>query len=116
MNKYIACLLLASLLLATPAMAATYSCFGTVTGLSITPGGVVVVSGFGGLIDGDLCQLGATAPNGYTADACKAAYAQLLVALNAGTQLRMDFNDNLTCTTQPSWGWLMGLYFGPGTI
>lgn len=115
MKKYVLVVLLAIVLATTPAMA-NYSCFGPVTGVSIANSGVVVVSGFGGISAGYVCQIGGTAPNGIASDACKAIYARLLAAEITGQQLRVYFNDNLTCTTQPNWGWLTGLYFGPGTI
>ena len=82
------------------------------------PDGVVFVSGMGGIAWGAICTTttGASAPNGYTADACKAAYAQLLLAEATGQQMTVWFNDNLTCTTQTPWGWLTGLYFGPAKL
>jgi hypothetical protein len=91
-----------------------YACTGPVTQLVMRPDGSVYVSGMGGINWGVLCTVSGTASNGYTADACKAAYAQLLLAEANGQPMTVWFNDNLTCTTQPSWSWLTSLYFGPG--
>ena len=114
--KHFLSLLLVMLVANVPATVANYSCFGAVSGVSISNGGVVTVSGFGGIQYGYICQIGASAPNGISSDTCKAIYARLLVAEVTGQQLRVYFNDTLSCTTQPTWGWLTGLYFGPGTL
>lgn len=112
--KYIFCVLLIVLVANIPAMA-YYTCTGPVTGLSISNGGVVTVSGFNGIVDGEICQIGASA-NGISSDTCKAMYARLLIAETTGKSLTMYFNDSLTCSTQPSWQYLTGMYFGPGTL
>jgi hypothetical protein len=114
-KRSILSILLVILLATIPAMASQYACTGPVTGLSVG-GGVVTVSGFGGINAGYLCSLTTTAPNGTSPDQCKAMYTRLLIAELAGQSLRLYFSDSLTCTTQPSWAWLNGYYFGPGTI
>jgi len=115
--KTILCLLL-MILLSIPSFA-YYTCTGPVKGVSIqasgTNSGLVWVTGFNGIVDGGICQIGATA-NGITSDTCKAIYTRLLIAEVTGQQLTMYFNDNLTCSTQPSWAYMTGLYFGPGTL
>jgi hypothetical protein len=98
---------------ATPAGAATYACRGPVTDVSIVQNGTVVFSGSGGISAGYICQIGATT-NGIGPETCKIIYANLLAARQTNTPVATYFNDNLTCTTQPSWNWLTGVYFGPG--
>lgn len=112
--KRILCVLAVLLAANLPAMA-YYTCTGPVTGVSMNTNGTVWVSGFGGIVDGGICQIGATA-NGISSDTCKAIYARLLLAEATGRQLTMYFSDNLSCTTQPSWQFMTGLYFGPGTL
>ena len=112
--KRILCLLAVMLVANLPAMA-YYTCTGPVTGVSLQNTGIVWVSGFNGIVDGGVCQIGATA-NGISSDTCKAIYARLLLAEVTGRPLTMYFNDSLTCTTQPSWAYMTGLYFGPGTL
>ena len=90
--------------------ATAYPCSGTVTQLSVGASGVVTVWGIGGLAAGYFCLLGATAPNGYTAEACRGAYDLLRQAQVTGQTVQVDFADSLSCTTQPAWGWMMGLY------
>lgn len=112
--KHLLCILLVMLVANIPAKA-YYTCTGPVTGLSLSNGGVVTISGFNGIVDGYLCQIGASA-NNVSSDTCKAMYARLLIAEATGKSLTLYFNDSLTCSTQPNWGWLSGFYFGPGTI
>jgi hypothetical protein len=71
-----------------------------------------VFASWGGITGGVVCQLGATAPNGYTPDACKAIYATLLASRLTGQQVVGYFNDNSNCQSQ-TWTWLTGLYWGP---
>jgi hypothetical protein len=101
MKKYSFALLLSIALVAVPAQA-NYSCSGTVTYLGLSSGGVVTVAGPGGLTYVYVCTLGVNA-NGWTADACKAAYATLLGAKLSGQVADIFFLDTLTCTTQPAW-------------
>jgi hypothetical protein len=102
-------LLVGTLILAAPASAATYYCTGTVNQLSVTSTGAVALVGAGGINSGYVCRLGSTSSNGYTPDACKAAYATLLVARATGQPVTLAFNDNLTCSTQPQYAELTGL-------
>ena len=111
----IGCLALMLLVAGSAVGQTAYHCDGPVTGVSFDKSGVVSFSGIGGINAGLLCQLGNTA-NGYSPDACRAAYAQLLLAEMTGQSMRIYFNDNLSCTTQPSWSWLTTIYYGPGTI
>jgi hypothetical protein len=114
MTKYTILIALVVALAVVPAHA-NYMCSGPVTAVSFDNTGVVVFSGIGGISAGYLCSLSTTS-NGITPDVCKAKYTQLLIAQLTGQSLNIYFGDNLTCTTQPSWNWLTGVYFGPGTI
>lgn len=102
MTKSLFAVFLLTLSLVTPASASIYVCTGTVTYLGVWGDGTVTVSGPGGLVYLDLCQLGGTTPQ-FSPDACKAAYAQLFAATITGQPATVDFNDSLTCTTQPTW-------------
>lgn len=116
MKKYIAVVMVLAVgLFAAPAYGATYFCTGPVTAVALSPNGVVTVSGFGGISWSYLCSVtaGQTFSNGYTSDACKAAYTTLITARLSGVPLTIGFNDNFSCTTQPSWANLTGLYWGP---
>jgi hypothetical protein len=100
-------------------MATNYPCTGTVTTVWLSPFGSINVStasiaapmvpsvpqlNFGGI-----CQIGATA-NGWSSDACKALYSQLLIARSTGAPITFWFNDSLSCTTQPFFNYMPGLY------
>lgn len=123
--KHLVSLVLVVLVAIVPATA-SYSCYGPVTGVSLTNTGVVMMSGFNvsgpglpgsGLQYVYLCQIGATAPNSVSSDTCKALYSRLLVAEVTGQQLRIWFyDDNMTCSTHPSDQFLTTLDYGPGTL
>jgi hypothetical protein len=92
---------------ATPAMASNYGCVGSVTFLGLDHvAGTVVVSLAGSMVSVNyvyICQVGASW-NGWSQDACKALYSQLLVARSTGAQVQLWFTDNLnSCTQQPQW-------------
>lgn len=91
--------------LALPAYAGTYFCTGTVTSLEISSafGGNVYVTGVGGLNTVSICALNGGSGN-FPTDACKATYATLLAAKLQGETVSIGFNDNFTCSTQPSGG------------
>jgi len=88
--------------LSLPAYAGVYSCTGTVTTLEVASccGGVVYVSGAGGLNTVAICTLNGGSGN-FNADSCKAAYATLLAAKLQGLTVSIAFSDTLTCSTQP---------------
>lgn len=91
--------------LALPANAGVYFCTGTVTSLEISSccGGVVYVTGVGGLDVVAVCALNGSAGQ-FNADSCKSAYAALLAAKLTGETVSIGFSDNLTCSTQPAGG------------
>lgn len=95
--------LLSIAVIAPPAYAGMYSCTGTVTMLFINGSGGVVVQGPGGLPPIGLCSVTSATTN-FAVDACKAAYATLLAAKLSGQTAQVNFNDSLTCSTQPTWG------------
>lgn len=104
--------LAAMFLLSAPAAAsADYYCTGTVANLAIAPTGAVTTT-IGEIKNVTLCAIGSTF-NNVNSEACKAVHAQLLAATLANRQVRIYFNDNLTCQTHPSWKVLTGWYFGP---
>jgi hypothetical protein len=90
----------------------TYRCVGPVTDVSVSNSGGVNAS-WGGVSAGYVCALSSTAPNGITADTCKAIYAALLTSRMTGQPVAGYFTDALSCSSQPAWNWLLGLYFGP---
>lgn len=101
---------------ATPA-SANYVCTGSVTFLGLNGAGAVWVSLSGGFSYGNPCFVGAT-NNGWTSDACKALYSQLLVAESTGAPVQFYFNDSTgctnqtpCCTNQTPWTTLTALYF-----
>lgn len=110
MKRSLFAVLLASLFVVPPAYA-NYGCVGTVTYLGVANDGAVTVAGPGGIPAVTFCQLNATTPNGFTPDACKAAYATLLAAKISGQFASVDFSDSLTCATQPQWTRWAAVYF-----
>ena len=104
MKKYLVIVLVLALsTLTLPAYASVYSCTGTVTTLEVASccGGVVFVSGVGGLNGVAICTLNGSAGS-FNADSCKAAYATLLAAKLQGLTATIAFSDSLTCSTQPN--------------
>ena len=95
--------LLSIAVIALPSYAGTYACTGTVTMLFINGAGTVVVQGPGGLPAIGLCSVTAATTN-FAVDSCKTAYATLLAAKLSGQSATVNFNDSLTCSTQPTWG------------
>ena len=95
--------LLSIAVIAPPAYAGMYSCTGTVTMLFINGSGGVVVQGPGGLPPIGLCSVTSATTN-FAVDGCKTAYATLLAAKLSGQTAQVNFNDSLTCSTQPTWG------------
>ena len=91
---------------------AFYICSGPVTGVTISPSGLVVPENMGGFSWVYVCQLG-TNYNGVTPEACKAIYATLLIAQMYGKQVRLWFADDGNCASHPAWAPLQGWYFGP---
>lgn len=92
------------------AYAAPYTCSGQVevaTGRGIE----LYLKTFAGSNWVALCSMAQTT-NGVTADSCKNTYAMLLGAQLADRQVRIWFDDQLTCSTQQSWAFA-AWYFGP---
>jgi len=115
MTKYTVFVMLLSItLLAIPAHG-NYACQGNITLLGHDWSGNVVVAGPGGVPPVVLCNLssGSTPnpPNPFTTDACKVAYATLLSAKLSGQSASINFNDSLTCATQPAWSPYVKAYF-----
>lgn len=110
MNKFIVGLVLA---LICGTAYANYECTGPVRGLTITPTGEVVAESIAGPITWPvLCSI-ETTENNVPLDTCKAIYATLLAAQLSGQPVTLWFNDNLTCSTHPTWALLTGWYYGP---
>jgi hypothetical protein len=61
---------------------------------------------------GFYCQLGGSA-NNVSAEACKGILTVLLTAQTTGKTVTLWFDDDLTCSTHPSWAWLNTFYWGP---
>ena len=94
---------------------ANYTCAGPVTGLAISPAGLVTAESMAGFSWVYVCQLG-TDYNSVTPEACKAIYATFLTAQLTGKQVMLWFADGGNCTGHPSWAALQGWYFGPQLI
>jgi hypothetical protein len=105
------CLLIVVSLSGT-AQAAQYYCDSHVSGTTSQRGGDVLINQFAGSGWLTLCSM-ASAQNGVPPDQCKSVYSTLLAAELAGKRVRLWFNDNLTCSTQPAWTYATGWYFGP---
>lgn len=104
----------AAMALATStAASANYTCEGPVVGLALGPTGIVTVQSIAGIQWPYLCQLRADVQFNTPPDTCKAIYSLLLAAQTSGKNVRLWFDDNLTCSTHPSWANLTGWYFGP---
>lgn len=91
---------------------ANYACVGTV--IVSTSRGETLVAEFSYSPNAStyLCKL--TEPvHGISPDQCKSVYAMLMAAQLSGRNVQMWYNDNLTCSTQPSWTWTTGWYHGP---
>ena len=102
MKKSTLVVLLTMVLAAMPAFANTYVCQGTVTNLAVYSAGYVTLSltGTPGMSSVTVCSTNANF-NGWTPDGCKAVYSTLLSAKSRGLQVAIEFNDSLSCTTQP---------------
>lgn len=105
-------MVLVALTVAASASAASYYCDSHVQGLTTERGGLVIISSFAGSTALQLCSMH-VAINGVSTDECKTVYATLLAAQLAGRQIRLWFNDSLTCATQPAWANATGWYHGP---
>ena len=94
-----------------------YQCESYLTGVSTARGDTVYLQTFAGSNWIALCNLMAPA-NGVPIEQCKVVFAQLLGAHLAGKRVRLWFNDNdgKTCSTQTSWQYATGWYFGPDVI
>jgi hypothetical protein len=104
--------------IAAQASAANYACAGPVSGVSVSPGGVVSAESAGGQHWGYFCQLGATT-NTVTSDACKGVLAVLLAAQASGKSVNLWFSDANDCAwhaSNGSWAWLTTWYWGPTSI
>jgi hypothetical protein len=99
------------------ANARAYNCVDYVGHVSTNRGNEVLMESFAGSSWIMLCSLTSTV-NSVTPENCKAVFAQLLAAQLAGKKVRLWFNDNdgRTCSTQPSWTYATGWYFGPDVL
>jgi len=95
-----------------PAMAVQYFCSGPVTGVTVSPSGVVQAEHAGGQSYGYFCQIGATY-NGVSSDACKAILTVLLTAQTTGKSVTIAYDDANNCATNRAWTWLNTIYWGP---
>lgn len=112
MKKYtFVVMLLSMVLLAMPAQA-NYFCTGNINFIGMGGDGTVVVAGPGGIPNAiNLCNVNATNTNNIPPQTCKSWYALLVAADLAGQQVSIDFSDNLTCSTQPTWAGPNSVYF-----
>lgn len=115
------CLCLGAFGFAGPAVAAIYSCVGTIDWISVSPGGVVTVSSdSSGLNIFYPCNINSTA-YGVTPATCSSILTTLLAAKAMGSQVTWSFNDSLTCNRSSynsgNWYWLNDgtsvWYYGP---
>jgi hypothetical protein len=110
--------LIASVILATlasPAFA-DYACQGSVTGVQVSPAGLVSVNKLPGGTWMYLCQMGQTA-NNITPEAYKAIYSTLLTAEIAQKNVELWFRDDgHTRTDHTSWSYATTWYWGPMII
>lgn len=99
-------LIAASAALATPLGAnANYSCGGAVSYLGMDASGDLTLALSGSTPIHKICNVNAQGSWGFTAGACKAAYASLLAARLTGKGITIYYNENgLTCSTLPNWG------------
>jgi hypothetical protein len=91
---------------------ASYSCSGTISSVSLSPTGLVVVSSSAGFSSVEVCTVGSSS-NGVTSDVCKAIVALLISAKINSSTVVWTFTDSLTCSTHPAWNWLTGWSNGP---
>src|SRR5262249_10425013 len=101
MKKYMFALMVLSLSLALAVPAYSTTCSGTVTYLGLG-GNTVTVAGPGGLPPVYVCSVDGGTP-GWSAEACKAAYATLLAAKMSGQTATIFFSDALACANEPAW-------------
>lgn len=92
--------------LATQAMAAAYSCVGTVTtlGQGQASGDTKVGVSIGTGNAFYLCSLDARGSYQMTVDGCKAAFATMQIAKNVGATVEIYFNNGYSCATIPYGG------------
>ena len=102
-------------MLSTHAAAAQYACESYVGNVSTNRGEKLLIGSFAGSSWLMLCNL-TTTVNGVTAEQCKTVFAQLLAAQLANKKVRLSFDDALTCSTQPSWTYATGWFWGPDIL
>lgn len=108
-----AVLVAAASVLASQTALANYTCSGPVSGVQISPAGVVSAASYAGLSWVHLCSV-ETAQNGVSPATCKSIYAMLLTAQTSGKSVRLWFNDDPnTCASHTPWTWITGWYWGP---
>jgi hypothetical protein len=90
---------------------ATYSCTGSVSGVSVDRTGLITVASVAGMSWLALCSVSGTV-NGFDSSACKAVHAELLTAQTAGKTVTIYFDDTGSCATHQPWAWTPnGVYF-----
>lgn len=92
MRRFYMFLIVASFVLSTSFVYASYTCSGPVTGVTLGTDGSVAAASAGGLTWPIFCRIGDTA-NGISPDVCKAIYAGLLAAQLNGKNVLLWFND-----------------------
>lgn len=106
-------LIAAASVLTSQTALADYTCSGPVSGVQISPGGVVSATSYAGLSWVYLCSV-ETSQNGVSPATCKSIYAMLLTAQTSGKSVTLWFNDEpKTCTSHTPWTWITGWYWGP---
>lgn len=103
MKKHIFVVALLSMAVVAIPAHANYVCTGTISNLSAyapATGGYITLNVSSMNTGTTLCSLSANFGN-WTPDTCKGAYAIVLSAYLSGKQVAVEFNDNLSCTTQP---------------
>lgn len=92
---------------------AGFACTGNISGVTLTPGGAVLVSTLMNWRYQNICNL--TSPtNNTTTEACQAIYAMLLTAQTTGKKISMWFNaGDCSKESQADWSTLENWYYGP---
>ena len=104
------------LLLSTSAYAG-FSCTGQVTGVTMTPSGMVVIEKFKDWNWQYLCRVNTTY-NGVDAESCKAILSLLMTAQTSKKDVSFWFNagDCTSYSSQPNWTALSNWYYGPRLV
>ena len=94
--------------------ASPYGCSGKVKHLGVDSGGDIVVELEGVTPVHKICNVNSKGSYTFETSSCKLVYSALLSAKVSEREISISYNNNQSCSTLPTWGYVFDAYYIQG--